>query len=238
MISHAVGGHLVVPIGVGHGTSLPLVQKPQLKQGSIFSKQVRVVCRIHCNNGWMDKLERTAKLHLLPLVSGHNHNIDRISQTILARWFAKTTMTAEYIYRGEILIPREQRTYFMETQEPPQRWQIWITSMRSAKYMYSLQHFGVWQRRVARLNSPDMLETVDLQITLIGLGNVLAHIFSTSSTTTWLDPNAVIGSPFTQIWPIVHDRVSWPSRHAVSDLEIDRLAIQAARLSNTTFIPH
>src|SRR5690348_7049721 len=106
MISHAVGGHLVVPIGVGHGTSLPLVQKPQLKQGSIFSKQVRVVCRIHCNNGWMDKLERTAKLPLLPLVSGHNHNIDRISQTILARWFAKTTMTAEYIYRGEILIPR------------------------------------------------------------------------------------------------------------------------------------
>jgi len=57
------------------------------RQGSTFTKKIRVVCKT-CNNGWMSRLENATKPILLPLIQGEPALLDREQQTLLAQWIA------------------------------------------------------------------------------------------------------------------------------------------------------
>lgn len=165
----ATSSHLSSSLGTGVGTTLPLTQMPQIRQGNLLSRQVRVVCRVHCNNDWMDKLERRTKPHLTPLIFGNRHVITATAQQTLATWFTKTTMTAEYFYQGEVVIPQTQRTYLMEKGRPPEGWQIWVAPMRSMKHFCSVHHFAIHNIEMRLKGHLEHTEALSPQITIIGL---------------------------------------------------------------------
>jgi hypothetical protein len=54
--------------------------KRQKISGDIQSRKLRVVCERHCNNGWMSRLQETAKPYLLPFVLGQVSALDASAQ--------------------------------------------------------------------------------------------------------------------------------------------------------------
>lgn len=230
--------HVTSAVGRGVNRTLPLHQSNYTRQGSLMSRKVQVVCRVHCNNGWMGKLEEQTKPILIPLISGLRHTMVINAQSKLATWFAKTTMSAEFFYPGEIYIPQEQRTVLMEKQRPPDGWQIWIAPLSGIKWSQFIIHFGrddppKKESKGTPVRTPDGSH----QITFIGLRDLLVHIFSTTDPDRALDLDSEPGSPFKQIWPVVRSEITFPFRRPLSDFEVEIIIIRAASFFNSPFLP-
>ena len=86
-------------LGQGPGTTLPLRQTITLRQGTLLSWQLHIVCRVHCNNGWMGKLEQRVKPHLLPLLYGNHRGLSRCPRVIKI-WGLPGGRTVTSCWRG------------------------------------------------------------------------------------------------------------------------------------------
>jgi len=83
------------------------------RQGSTFTKKLRVVCKT-CNNGWMSRLENDTKPILLKLVQAEPTLLGRKQQTLVAQWIALKVMITEWNRPLEAFIPKEDRRAFMD----------------------------------------------------------------------------------------------------------------------------
>lgn len=59
-----------------------------------FSTTLKAVCA-QCNNGWMSRLEASAKNQLKGLIVGQGRTVETFNQPILATWAYKTTLLQE-----------------------------------------------------------------------------------------------------------------------------------------------
>ncbi len=87
------------------------LRKIKQHNGSVSTIQLRVVCRIRCNSGWMSALETRAKPILIPLMLGQPLVMSSDDQRILARWFALKVMVAEFSEREIIATPQSERDH-------------------------------------------------------------------------------------------------------------------------------
>jgi hypothetical protein len=95
------------------------------RQGSTFTKKIRVVCQ-SCNNGWMSRLENATKPILLKLVQGEPTVLDREQQTLLAQWIALKVKITEWNRPLEAFIPKEDRRAFMDNRIIPPYLEMWV----------------------------------------------------------------------------------------------------------------
>jgi hypothetical protein len=91
-----------------------------------FKLTLKVVCKKHCNNGWMSRLETSAKPILIPLISGQYGVLDRHRQEVLATWIAMKLMTCEFSDPEDIATPEVERSLLMGRRRPPDAMGIWI----------------------------------------------------------------------------------------------------------------
>jgi hypothetical protein len=91
------------------------------------SLKPKVVCAA-CNNGWMSRLQQSAKPYLLPMIRGEECTLDAPGQEIVAAWLTMTAMTACWVNRdvGGWAIPQEHRTAIYETEKAPLTTQVWV----------------------------------------------------------------------------------------------------------------
>ena len=123
------------------------LRKIKQHNGSVSTIQLRVVCRIRCNGGWMSALETRAKPILIPLMLGQPLVMSSDDQRILARWFALKVMVAEFSEREIIATPQSERDHLRLNDGPPPNWQIWIGHKRGSdwrvKYTRTAMTLGI-----------------------------------------------------------------------------------------------
>ena len=96
---------------IGKGRTALGQPKEMTRQGSTFTKKVRVVCAT-CNNTWMSALEEEAKTILLPLITSQEIILNVDQQRLLAEWLVMKTMFAEHNVPDDAIIPFADRQVF------------------------------------------------------------------------------------------------------------------------------
>jgi hypothetical protein len=98
------------------------------KPGDIRDWQVRAVCEIVCNNGWMRKVDERARPIMTSLIKGEEIRLGPDEQLAVAVWAALKAMVAEYSEADEVTTHHHtQRKRLMNKCKPPETgWGIWI----------------------------------------------------------------------------------------------------------------
>jgi hypothetical protein len=201
------------------------------RQGSVNTLQIRVVCRTHCNNGWMSTLEKQVKPILTPLILGQPVILGEHEQKILATWIAKTTMVFEFArHRIDVSSSPVQRQHVMKNKEPPHGWNIWIGHYRGEKW------------KTAAIRKSAALEVVrgepaisktsnarNTQSVTFGIGELIVNLVATSIPflTFEIPPDF---EPFTpQIWPF-KESFGWPIGNILNDADANILSNGFSRM--------
>lgn len=189
-------------------------------QGHPGSKKVPYVC-VGCNTGWMSRLEQRTRPLLIPLIEGRYHRISKFDQKVLATWFAKTAMVAEFMYPTRTAIPDSDRLFVLAELEAPAHWSIWIADYVGTKWRnLSLYH------QICTLppgaGAPPKPLIPDTQFTSIGIGRLFAHV--ASSTDGEFVFTREEQTPLRRIWPPQSFDVSWPPNSFMDDELADRCA--------------
>lgn len=196
--------------------------KLQRRTGDTHARRLRCVC-VNCNRGWMSDLQQAAKVHLVPMLRGDRCCLKRDAQKIVAGWAAMTAMTAEYLEKGMVALPQNERDHVRETARPPRTWRIWI-----ARYDGANCKNRWWHNVMALTNqnieehAPDTAATPNTQTTSIGSGeHLFIHAMSSEIAwpiiQRWRFPRG-LGPLLRQIWPAAASAVTWPpSRPLTAD---------------------
>jgi hypothetical protein len=201
---------------------LVVTEMKRERQGSVNTLQVRVVCKQHCNNGWMSILEERVKPILTPLMLGQSVELGQREETILATWITKTVMMFEFAYPKNVSSSTEQRRHVMNNQEPPPGWHIWIAHYHGEQWKTAAVRksaaLGVVRGHLAvvDLNGSNAKNT---QSVVFGIGELLVVALATSIPlmTFEIPPNF---EPFTpQLWPLKQQPLCWSTGKILNDAD-------------------
>lgn len=123
------------------GTS---IQKGKIhRPGDSHSQKLRVACK-PCNNGWMSRLQQSAKTVLTPLICDSIWSLSENEQNIASSWITMFTMVVEFADIDTAVIPQLERLNFMKTEFPPKHWKIFIGRHDPAgDHPAFFNHFGI-----------------------------------------------------------------------------------------------
>jgi hypothetical protein len=210
---------------IGGPNQLHVVPTVKKRQGHPLTRQVRVVCKT-CNGGWMGELQSKARSSLVSLIKKPFASyVSASDQLNLVRWITMVAMTTEFTDVPSVSISAEDRAYFMKHRVPPvNSWAIWIGAYSGKDWAFAFHHeaFGVYSREVAAtIHGTPKPNT---QVTILGLGEFCAHIFSSPTVTqyglTGPSANKLVG-----IWPLRDSDIAWPPAGGInSDRDLWELA--------------
>lgn len=204
-------------------------QALQRRTGDPHSRRIKCVCR-ECNNGWMSKLQETAKPFLVPILEGTPIHLRRNGQTALASWATMMIMVAEHLDAEMIAVPQLDRQWLRTKLRPPSHWRIWIgrhTAIQHPLFTHNVVSM-VPEKEIERLG-PEGSVPPNTQTSTILLGkHLIIHVMSSAAARTiirrWKLP-AQISPSLCQIWPVIDQLVIWPRPGgALDDTAIDVLA--------------
>lgn len=169
--------------------------------GDIHSQKLKIVCGA-CNNGWMSRLQESAKAILLPLPMGDredfNFSVDEC--TLLSTWATMFTMVVEFRDTESAAITYDERHSFSRTNMPSFNWHIWLGHIDQVREHepWNFFHYG-W----SRLEGPDDVPYKHTsQTTTFVVGRLVFHCYS--SRDPLFEPDATIFGLTHSIRPI------WP----------------------------
>ncbi len=113
---------------------IPESHEKQNFQGDVKTVKIRVVCRKHCNNGWMSRLESAVKPILTPMLLDESIVLSPDDQRTLAAWITMKLMVAEFTRPTDVVTRLDQRTSLMRSLIPPSGWTIWIGRRQARKW--------------------------------------------------------------------------------------------------------
>ncbi|WP_395639725.1 hypothetical protein [Pseudolysinimonas sp.] len=184
-----------------------------------FQTKVKNVCAT-CNNGWMGRLEETAKRVLTPLVLGGSGQIERPDQGAIAAWIQKTALMAMYVSsaedraNGHGLPPQEYALLYRnrDRMEPTANSKFWVGS-----YSGALRQGGVWVTPIAvNVDGYPEPEFAHGYSMTIALGAVVFH--GVRFTELPFGHGVAASPPLVQIWP-GSDDAAMPTEASVSNEE-------------------
>jgi len=203
-----------IPRSMTHHTTQSTLVDPHLEDqvsverrtGDFHSRRVRCVCAT-CNNGWMSRLQTSAKPFLVPLLTGQPTSLHKRGRRILSAWITMMVMVGEYATKEFIAIPASDREYLRCEQIPPQHWRIWIGSHACQEFaLYSHNVLSLVPKEEAERLPADFLPEPNTQTTTICVGEyfvayVMSSIIARSQIRRWVLPPQ-IRSGMNEIWPI------------------------------------
>jgi hypothetical protein len=175
------------------------------RSGDFYSRRVRCVCAT-CNNGWMSRLQSSAKPFLIPFLTGQPTSLNKRERRIISAWIAMMVMVGEYATKEFIAIPERDRLYLRREQKPPSHWRIWIGAHNCQEFpLYSHNVLSLAKEKIE--GAPDdFVPPPNTQTTTICLGDylviyVMSSIIAREYVRRWVLPPQ-IGRGMLQIWPI------------------------------------
>lgn len=198
----------------------------KVHSGDVLTIKLRVVCKTHCNNGWMSALETRVKPILLPLIVGAPAVLDANDQRIIATWATMKFMVSEFSLDAEEVVSNaDERSYLMGRQEPPANWKVWIA-----------HHKGNWHSTFFRQSSimgfgndggptlpPGGLYVKNTQSMIIGIGQLVISALSTRVPELQMDVPPNEREIIRRIWP-PQGTFLWPPGRFLDDDGARRLA--------------
>lgn len=183
--------------------------------GDAHVRKLRCVC-LGCNQGWMGRLQQTAKPFLVPMLTGEPIALHRNGQTAISAWAAMFTMTAEYMDPAKVAIPADERRWLRSHGRPPHHWRIWIGHGRREKYPQFAHRVLPLVKDASEMLPDDAVAPPNTQSTTICLGDhLLIHVLSGAKPARRLIRRWALLPPIApsmmQVWPIERPRVTWPS---------------------------
>jgi hypothetical protein len=94
--------------------------------------KVRRVCA-ECNNGWMNRLERTARPLLRRLIRGDRDILLPPAQKVIATWAVKTALMCEFIEPRTREAPLHHFETIYGDAAPPASSQVWLAAYNGPK---------------------------------------------------------------------------------------------------------
>jgi hypothetical protein len=188
----------------------------------VFQISLKVVCKRHCNNGWMSRLETSAKPVALPLIAGTHAVLEKYRQEILATWLAMKLMTCEFSDPEDLATPELERALLMGRRRPPDIMGIWIA--RCADLGWS----NTYWRQAATLGwapigtlppQPVSLLPKNTQAQTFVIGELFVQAVSTTVAGLKFHTPPAIGRSMRQIWPFERAFL-WPPGPSLSDNDV------------------
>ncbi len=167
--------------------------------GNIHSRRLKIVCRT-CNNIWMSRLQERVKSILLPLIKSES-NADKLSDSsrrLLSAWAIMFTMVLEFAHPPTVALTAEERKNFSYSQEPNDRWMIWIG--RGELTIWKFFHFA-WMAQDASLPITEAPKP-NSQVTTFRVGDLILHTYYTRDPLIRLNSTAfALRHKMIPLWP-------------------------------------
>jgi hypothetical protein len=206
-----------------HTTNPPSVEvhSPQLRQGSMWSRQIRNVCGT-CNGGWMSRLEARVKPSLGMMMLGGDRALSASETKDLSAWVCMTAIMAEFIDERTLAVPVIHRQILRETQEPPNGWYIWIAQYSGSEWENHYRHFGLGVPMVPIFHGEPKMNTM---VTTFTMGSVMMHAFASSvHGLITLDDESSLRWGLRRIWPEPGSLENWKTGVVVDDSDASDIA--------------
>lgn len=195
------------------------------RQGDIKARQLRIVCKEHCNGGWIRTLEEATSKFLRSLMKGEKFTLLPQQQELLALWICVETIIWEYTHPPSICVPEAHRTYVYENREPPAGWNIWIGLNKGRGWDCRSAHFS-YTVETPRAANFKLVGTspYNYQVTSLQIGQLFMHASSCTAAPGVAHDSAFRHSGLKRIWPLRGRKISWPSNYLLNDVAATTIA--------------
>lgn len=188
----------------------------KMRQGSIFTTTIRLVC-VTCNTTWMKAIEEAARPQLEPMILGATTSLITPRSAVIEWLVLKLLVLDAGDYKSVLFSPTE-RTEFYENRIIPSVLGINLLRYEGAmwKGRYRKQAGCVFDRQ-----DPNRSDANNVGILLFGFGHLLTFGFVSRNS-----PLDFTLSPETSIslWPNEAESLIWPPSHWIGDLGAGQLA--------------
>jgi hypothetical protein len=200
-------------IGTSFGTARP------------FQITVKSVCA-SCNNGWMSRLEQTARRVLAPKILGEHGRIQRDDAGAIASWIHKTALVAMYLSsddarrEGYGLPPEEYSRLYQASERirPLAESTYWIGRYTGEIRSGSVRVTPMILRDPERASS----KVPDAYAMTIVLGALVLQGLRFTAPDVHLHPKTSRGLP--QLWPPQGHGTDWPGGREIGDEDFLRFS--------------
>ncbi|WP_208740866.1 hypothetical protein [Micromonospora arida] len=178
-----------------------------------------------CNNGWMSRLEDTARRVLSPIILGEPGAISTQDQPVIAVWAQKTALTAMLLSSKEQRsrgygLPKSVYTMFYDCQsrmEPLGGSRFWV-GQYEGKLGFAAIHVTPLAVRIPGIAELDRPQCYAVTIVL---GKLALHGLVFTTPALEIDVTMSLGIP--QIWP-PQGPVRWPTGQPCTEAMFQHLA--------------
>lgn len=189
--------------------------------GGLDTAKLRVVCKTHCNNGWMSRLDTTVKPIATPLIKGATCTLSQSQQAPLARWIIMKTMVIEHA-TNQPLSTFHERQKIMQGSAPDAQWTIWLTQHTNQSRLRSYVRHLLPERLEGtpgglNLSNPGLKNT---QFFIIRTGRLVVIAIFTRQKLHFTPPGK--DTIFCQIFPF-NGVVNWPPLEVVPEAMLARM---------------
>lgn len=194
--------------------------RPELldRQGFIFNKRLRVVCR-GCNGGWMSNIEAQSKLMITALIKGQPFALGEDEQRLLSLWSAVRTAVFERDDPSSAAMIELEYKYIRMNREPPPNWRIFLYSYSGQEWRTRMFHLGAKVQALGG-SRPNLPNT---QKTIVAMGNVVIMIISSTADNAATIVEKLSPLNMLQIWPY-QQSIEWPVDAHLNDSDLRELS--------------
>jgi hypothetical protein len=195
------------------------------RQGSVTTKKIRVVCK-NCNNGWMSRLEESAKMIMRPVLEGHSYTLAKTEIQTLACWVAVKTIVGEHAEGQMALTPAADRFLLHESHRIPEYFRIFVgTHISDTKAAY-VRHSTTVSRTMDGPNPP-LPPGVrrNIQTVTFLVGPLLFHTIAARVADFSIDEVFVLRS-LAKLWPVPSEDVDLSLLPVIDDHGLSGIAGQ------------
>lgn len=175
------------------------------RTGDLADQTLKVVCA-PCNNGWMSRLQQSAKSYLLPYIQGKWPRPGRPARKAISSWATMFAMVVEFGDEESSVVSQIERQVFKRDLQP---------TLGAYVYMGRLAgDLPYWfHRRCVRLATGrfDAAGPPNAQLTTIVLGHLMLQVYLTTSDLIPFDPRQrAIDESLSPLWPL---KLEAPGHH-------------------------
>lgn len=215
-----------------HNPRIAGLESKRKRQGSTNTIKIYAVCKTHCNNGWMSRLDETIKPILSPLILGQPSVLSEYNLKLISAWITMKMMVTEFSRPHEVCSTQGERTFLMEHLEPPPNWKIWIAHVQGerwqAAYHRNSSLIGYLDESGTPVTNNGCLAKNTQSITL-GIGELLFFAISSNVPDLHFHPPVETVPFIRQIWP-ARKGLLWPPGVVFTELAADLFATSLSRL--------
>lgn len=174
------------------------------RAGDLADQTLKVVCA-SCNNGWMSRLQQSAKPFLLPYIQGKWPRPGRPTRKVISSWATMFAMVVEFGDEESAVVPQVERQVFMRDLQP---------TLGAYVYMGRLAgDLPYWfhRRCVRAATGLHDIGPPNAQLTTITLGHLMLQVYLTTSDLKPFDPRQrAIDESLSPLWPL---KLEAPGHH-------------------------